>query len=67
VYSYNRTDVTPEIVQTILDEFEKAGMLQRWEERVATTVTGLGLKNQVGCLLLSASKIYKFTAFASRG
>ena len=32
VYSYNRTDVTPEIVQTILDEFEKAGMLQRWEE-----------------------------------
>jgi len=33
VYSYNRTDVTPEIVQTILDEFEKAGMLQRWEEK----------------------------------
>src|SRR5277367_1989216 len=31
VYSYNRTDVTPPIVAQILDEFEKAEMLTRYQ------------------------------------
>lgn len=31
MYAYNRTDITPVIVQQILDEFEKAGMLHRYQ------------------------------------
>lgn len=31
VYSYNRTDITPVIVKEILDEFENADMLHRYE------------------------------------
>jgi hypothetical protein len=32
IYAYNRTDVTAEDVVQFMDEFEKAGMLSRWEE-----------------------------------
>lgn len=36
VYAYNRPDVTPKMVVQILDEFERVGMLHRWEERGKT-------------------------------